>query len=115
MNALETMPRSWLWVHLVFLALITYGLRGSFIWVFSYYDMPDSVKNQLELVPPAVLAALAVPPLVFRDGTYHLSPVNPFLFAGLVGGIVAWRTESLIWTMTAGIGTYFLATSLLGI
>lgn len=115
MIGLEAMPTSWLWVHLVFLALITYGLRGSFIWVFSYYDMPDSVKDQLNLVPPAVLAALAVPPLVFRDGTYHLSPVDPFLLAGLVGGIVAWRTESLIWTMSTGFGTYFLIISLAGI
>lgn len=114
MSAIETMPTGWLWVHLIALAVITYVLRGSFIGVFSYYDMPDGVKDQLALMPPAVLSALAVPPLVFRDGTYHLSPANPFLVAGFVGAVVAWRTESLIWTMVVGFITYFVVISVPG-
>lgn len=112
MSAIETMPSSWLWVHLIVLAVATYALRASFIGLLSYYDIPNQLKDHLNLVPPAVLSALAIPPLVFRDGAYHLSPANPFFLAGLVAAIVAWRTESLIGTIASGFVAFFVVTSI---
>lgn len=111
MSAIETMSTRWLLAHIVAIAIGTYALRVSFIGLVSYYDMPTEIEEQMHLVPPAVIAALALPPLFYRDGTYHLSPGNPFLLAGLAGAIVAWRTESLVGTIAVGFLTYFVVVS----
>lgn len=110
MSAVETMSEAWLWLHIAALAVATFALRLSFISLFSYIEMPASVKVNLKLVPPAVLAALAAPPFVFRDGSYHLSPTNPFLLTGLVVTVVAWKTESLVLTLVVGFGVFFALT-----
>jgi branched-subunit amino acid transport protein len=107
MSAIETMSTTWLWIHIIVLAIATYALRSSFIGIFSYYEIPDQFEDDLKLIPPAVLAALTMPSLVYREGAYHLSLTDPFLLAGLVAGIVAWKTESFIGTLTIGISTYF--------
>ena len=108
MSAIETMSTAWLWVHIISIAVATYALRTSFIGLFSYYEMPDGITEHMGLIPPAVLAALAVPPFFYRDGGYHFSPGNPFFVAGLVAVIVAWRTESLVGTIVSGFVTYFV-------
>lgn len=107
MSAVKVMSTTWLWVHIIVLAIATYALRSSVIGLFSYYDMPSQVEDNLNLVPPAVMAALAVPPLVYRDGTFHLSPTNPFILAGVAAAIVAWKTESLIGTIVTGFVVFF--------
>lgn len=107
MSTIETMSTAEVWAHIVVLAIATYAIRSSFIAMFSYYSMPDQIENHLDLVPPAILAALAVPALIFRDGTYHFSPTDPFLLAGIAAGIVAWKTESLIRTIATGFVVFF--------
>ena len=89
MSAVGTMSTTVVWLHIVVLAVATYAIRSSFIGLFSYFDMPAPIEKHLDLVAPAVLAGLAVPPLVFRDGGYHLSPTNPFLVAGVVAPFAA--------------------------
>ncbi|WP_255195366.1 AzlD domain-containing protein [Halorarius litoreus] len=110
MSGIETLSTTWLWFHLIAIATITYALRSSFIALFSYYDVPAQLEDVLELVPPAVFAALAVPPLLYRDGTYYLSPTNPFLIAGLAAGVVSWKTESLFRTIATGFTVFVVVT-----
>lgn len=112
MSGIETMPTAWVWIHILAIAVATYVLRVSFIALLSHYEMPEGIKDQMSLVPPAVLAALAVPPLFYRDGGFYLAPVNPFLIAGLTAAVVAWRTESLIGTIVSGFSAYFLVTAI---
>jgi branched-subunit amino acid transport protein len=54
----------------------------------------------LRYVAPAVLAALVLPELVYIGGA--ISILNPRLIAGVVAGIVAWRTENLTVTVMVG-------------
>lgn len=110
MSGIETMPTASVWIHILAIAVATYVLRVSFIGLSSYYELSEGIEDQMSLIPPAVLAALAVPPLFYRDGGFYLSPVNPFLIAGLTAAIVAWRTESLVGTIVSGFGAYFLVT-----
>jgi branched-subunit amino acid transport protein len=95
-----------LWALILVLAAVTYLLRVSFVALFSYIDVPEPVERHLHLVAPAVMAAVAVPPLFYREGTYHLSLTDPFLVAGLAGAVVAWRTKRLLLTMVVGLATY---------
>ncbi len=72
------------------------------------------MRRALRYVPPAVLAALALPELVLVERSLLLSPANPRLLAGLLAAIVAWRTRNLWLTIGAGMGSFFLLGQLLG-
>ena len=114
MSAVENMSTAWMWVHLVLLAVTTFALRISFIGLFSYFEMPNSIKENLKLVPPAVMGALAIPPFIYRDSAYHLSLTDPFLLSGAVACLVAWKTESLVGTIGVGFVVYFGLTYAVG-
>lgn len=115
MSAVETMTAAWLWAHIIAIAVATFALRVSFIGASRYLSISDDVKEQMKLIPAAVLAALAVPPLIYREGTFHLSPLDPFIIAGVVAAIVAWRTDNLVATMVVGFLVYFVVVFILGI
>lgn len=101
-----------LWAIIGGIAIGTFILRLSFIETFSRLgSMPTDTERILRFVPPAVLAALAAPALLFADGGLAVAPGNDRLVAGLLAGLVAWRTGSVlasiavgmvaIWTLTA--------------
>ncbi len=93
---------------------LTYATRLSFIAFVEAERLPPGMRRALRYVPPAVLAALALPDLVFADGSLLLSPANPRLLAGLLAAIVAWRTRNLWLTIGAGMGLFFLLGQILG-
>lgn len=114
MSGVETMPTWWVWAHIAAIALATFALRVSFIGVSGYLTISDELKDHMKLIPPAVLAALAVPPLVYREESFHLSLGDPYLIAGVVATLVAWRTENLLATIVAGFLTYFVIAVVVG-
>lgn len=64
----------------------------------------------LRYVPAAVLAALIVPPVLAPQG--HLE-IGPPVWA-LLGGAVAWRTRSVLWTILGGMAVFWVL-SVLGL
>lgn len=98
-----------LWGVLVAAGACTYLLRLSFLILLGRVDeIPDGAELALEYVPPAVLAALVAPALVYVDGTLALSAGNPRLLAGGVAVGVAWKTENIVATIGVGIGTLWV-------
>lgn len=112
MSSVTSLSTTSIWLHVVVFAIATYLLQVSAIGVFEYFDIPSSVEEELELVPPAVLAAMILPPLVYREGSFHLSPTNPFLLAGVVAALVAWRTGNLVATILGGFVAFFAVSTL---
>ncbi|MEF8781192.1 MAG: AzlD domain-containing protein [Haloferacaceae archaeon] len=99
------------WLAVVLIGAATFGLRFSFIYLFGRVDeVPPSVRRALRYVPPAVLAALVTPALVTIDPGVGVLPslADERLAAGLIAGAVAWRTESLFWTIAAGMGALWV-------
>ena len=96
------MSTSTVWFVIIAMGLVTYALRLSFIALSGRLTMPPFVQRALRFVPAAVLSAIVVPALVFREGDLELSFGNEKLLAGLLAGIVAWYTKSIIWTIIAG-------------
>ncbi len=97
----------WDTIALVFIVggLGTYLLRLSVIALIGRVAaLPDSVSATLDLVPPAVLAALAVATLINFSPTP--TPVFEFqageVVAATVGAIVAWRTRNVLATIVVG-------------
>ena len=91
-----------LWLMMMAMGLITFALRVSFIALAGRLAMPPLVKRALRFVPAAVLSAIVVPALVFREDTLDLTLGNEKLLAGALAALVAWATKSIIWTIVAG-------------
>lgn len=106
------MTAGWL-VGAAFLAAAvgTYLVRASFVVLLSRVDeVPQRVERALELVPAAALAALVLPALVAPEGS--LVVATPKVAAGGVAAVVAWHTESMAWTLVAGMGALWLLLAL---
>ena len=100
-----------LWFIVAAIAVGTFLIRMSFIQLFGQLEkVPPRINLALRFVPAAVLTALFVPAFVSLD-TGLIPTADPSrLVAGFVGGVVAWRTGSLIWTLTAGMGVLWFLT-----
>lgn len=97
------------WLVVITVTVGLFGIRLSFIQLFEWADeIPTWSERLLRLVPPAVLASLVVPDLVFLDGQLVLTTGNDRLIAGLIAIIAAWRTEDILKTLVAGMGTFWI-------
>ena len=81
------------WIAVIAAGVATYAIRLSFIALFGRIEVPDPLERALRYVPPAVLAAIAVPGVAAPGGLYDLW--NPFVPAAILGGLAAWKTRSI--------------------
>lgn len=88
----------------------TYVFRSLFILALARRRIPESVLTALQYVAPAVLSALVVSLLVDADGNVAVG--IPELAAFVVGGGVAFKTRSHIFTLFAGMAVYWLVRAL---
>lgn len=93
-------------VAIVIVGMGTYFSRALFIVVLANRRIPDPVLVSLQFVAPAVLAALVVALLIDEDGAVAIG--IPELAAFAVGGGVAYKTRSHIWTLVAGMTVYWV-------
>ena len=104
-------PSQTVWAIVTAVAAVTFGFRLSFFLLFGRIDeVPTWAERVLRYVAPAVLAALVLPKLVYFEGDLALA--NPRLAAGLVAGVVAWRTENLAITVAVGMVIFWAARTL---
>lgn len=64
-------------------------------------EVPVRVRDALRMIPPAALAALTVPALM-RPEQAGIDVVDARFVAGVVAFLVAWKTQSLLVTITVG-------------
>ncbi len=95
------------WIVILVAAAGTFAQRASFL-VFADRLAVVSPRAQrvLRQIPPAVLAALVVPSLVRPGGELDLW--QPRLLAGVVAGVVAWRSRNAGITLLVGMGVLVL-------
>ncbi len=96
---------------IVIVGMGTYFSRALFIVVLANRRIPDPVLVSLQFVAPAVLAALVVALLIDEDGAVAIG--IPELAAFAVGGGVAYKTRSHIWTLVAGMTVYWVVRAIL--
>ncbi|MCW5875863.1 MAG: AzlD domain-containing protein [Anaerolineales bacterium] len=77
------------------------------LWL-SNRQLPQGLFAALRYVPPAVLAAIILPPIFTPGGQLALGLHNPALGASLVAVLVSWRTRSLLLTIVIGMAVYLL-------
>ncbi len=92
---------STVWLLIGVIGSGTFLIRFSLIALSDRADhIPVSARRALRFIPPAVLAALAAPSFLMPDGS--LDVTNLRLLAGLVAGLVSWKTRSVLWTIVSG-------------
>jgi len=82
-------------------AIVTLAERASFFISRRGLNLPKPLERALTYVPAAVLAAIVTPSL-FRPSGVAVGPIDARLIAGLVAGLVAWRTRSVLATFATG-------------
>jgi len=97
-----------IWLLFIALAIGTFALRFSFIYLFGKMEMPDWLRRALRFVPASVLAALVLPALTYPNGTLDLSLGNIHLLAGIGGALVAWKTRNVLSTIAVGMILFWI-------
>lgn len=91
------------------MGLVTFAVRYPVLVLVSKIPLPDRVFRALRYVPPAVLAAIIAPAVLMPDEkTISLSPSNSYLIAGIIAGIIAWRSKSLLLTILLGMVVFLI-------
>ena len=96
------MSRVALWGVILGGMLATYLIRLSFVVFVPQERLPSIFRRGLTYVPPAVLAAIILPELALPEGTLDLTLGNHRLMAGVLAGLVAWRTKNTWLTILTG-------------
>lgn len=95
-----------IWAAIALIGICTFAIRVSFIYLFGRIDsVPARVRHVLRYVPAAVLAALVVPSVIAVEPTAAETLLDDRVIAGAVAAAVAWRTEDVLFTIVAGMGT----------
>ena len=85
------------------MAVVTFLVRYPVMALVGRIPLPKRVFEALRYVPPAVLAAIIVPAVVFPSGPeVFLSVENTRLVAAIFTVLVAWRTKNLLLTIVLG-------------
>jgi branched-subunit amino acid transport protein len=104
----------YIWIVILLLGLGTFCLRFSFIYLAGRVDLPAQMTRALRFVPAAVLSAIVLPALTYdHGGALNLSFRNPYLIAGLIAGVTAWRTRSMLTPLCVGMVAVWLLQALL--
>lgn len=99
------------WLLIGFAAAGTWLIRISFIALLGRVSViPDVAMRVLRMIPAAVLAALVGPSLTHAEGSFDLGTER--FWAGVVAGLVAWRTGNVLATIAAGMAALWLLQTL---
>ena len=97
-----------IWTVILSMAVLTYGLRVTFLVLHERLTLPPIVSRGLRYVPFAIFAGLIVPNLITPGDIAAGSVAVERIVAGLIGAFIAWRTGSVLWTLLAGMGLLWL-------
>ncbi len=103
-----------LWPIIVGMGLVTFGTRLTPIVLLGRIEIPLIVQRALRFVPPAVLTAIIVPELLYRNNQIDVALTNLRLLAGLIAIVVAWRTKNALMTIGVGMIALWVLQSFIG-
>jgi len=91
-----------LWGMFLAIGVGTFAIRLSFVELYGRWRIPDLLNRALLYVPASVLAALALPAVVYPNGHNEFVLSNPQIPAAIVAAWVAWKTRNTILTLAVG-------------
>ena len=101
------------WIVIAVVGVGTYLVRASFLAVADRVAaIPARWRTPLQLIPPAVLAALIAPAVLRPDGALNVVGSRPLAALAALG--VAWWTRSVLATILVGLAAALGLELLLG-
>jgi len=94
--------------------LVTFGVRYGSLVITQQIALSPAFMRALRYVPVAVLTALTIPFLVYRENGLDLSLQNPYWGAGILTIVCSALTKNLILTIIVGMGAFFVWRMVLG-
>ena len=89
------------------MTLVTFGVRYPSLALVGRFNLPGSVQRALRYVPVAVLTAIVVPYVMYREAGWVFSYTNTYLVAGIIAVLVSWRSRNLLLTIVIGLVAFF--------
>ncbi len=97
-----------IWLVMLLGGTITFLIRFSLIYLFGRFQIPQTMRQALRYVPPAVLSAITLPELFFQNEVLDFSLANTRLLAGLFAILIAWISRNTLLTIVAGMVALFV-------
>ena len=101
------MPNNEILLIIAGMAAATFFTRFACLALFSRNGVPGWMGKWLKHVPTAILTALIAPALLMPQGNLDISTGNHYLLAGCVAAVTAYKSRSVIATMTLGLAVMF--------
>jgi branched-subunit amino acid transport protein len=89
------------WLTILAAGAGTYGIRLTFLVFVHHRRLPLAVREALAFVTPAVLAAIAIPAVLYPGADGAFQPLNARLPAALVAVVLA-RLSGNVWATIGG-------------
>jgi branched-subunit amino acid transport protein len=86
------------WLVVLGLAIGTFLIRYSFIGLFANRDMPPWLNRWLQLMVPAIFAAIVASGIAITGGHFGGWALWPRYAAAAIAFLVAWRTQGKMLT-----------------
>lgn len=96
------------WLLILAIGVATYAIRLSFVTIFGKREIPAFVLRVLRFVPMAVLSAIIWPQLFLVNNTLDISTASPRWLAGIIAGLIAWRTRNVLLTIGVGMAALWI-------
>ncbi len=104
-----TISADWVSVTTIVAAgVVTVLARASFIVLPADLNVPGWMTRALKFVGAAVLPALILPDVLFRELQAGDSVNGIRIAAAVIAGLVAWRSKSIFATLGAGMAALWL-------
>lgn len=93
-----------LWLTIAGMGLISWLLRASMMAGLGDRELPEWLKRALPFAPPAVLTAIVITQVLKSSsgGALDISWTNERIYAWLAACGIAWKTNSVVATLAAG-------------
>jgi len=90
------------WLTMAAVGAGTYLIRLSFVGLLGRTGVPSWAVRLLRFVPPAALAALVVPAVLWRGSNPGLHLGNERLLAASVAAVIALKSRNVLATIAGG-------------
>lgn len=91
-----------MWIMFAAVGIGTFAIRLCFIELQGRWQVPALFTRALVYVPASVMAALALPAVVYPTGQSSIDISSPQIPAAIIAALVAWKTRSTVLTLAAG-------------
>ncbi len=95
------------------IGIVTHLTRVGLLVYAQKVTLPNLVYRSLKYIPVAILTALIVPGILIPHGKLDLSPLNPYLGAGIITAGIVLATKNSILSILLGIVSLIFLKTLL--